>query len=128
MITVVGLYWYLKPVPVVKNIVPSVPVVKNIVPSNVIGVFISGTVKSVSGIYSNYDYVFYGSDNKPFFPSDWGYVVVPVSMCKADIRGENFSFSVSCGGRKFIEPLPASNSGMVSDKIFDISKINPFDK
>lgn len=126
LIAAVGLYWYLKPVPVVvpAQVVKSEPV--NIVPERVIGSFISGAVKTISGIHSNYNYVFYGADDKPFYPVDWGYVVVPISMCSAQIRGDKFIYSVTCGGRKVVRPVEPSNGMIPSDKIFDISKINPF--
>lgn len=119
-------WWCLKPEPVV-----DVPTVKtepvNVVPQKVIGTFISGTVKTKRDrFHIDYSYVFYGSDNEPFYPEDWGYAVVARSMCSAEIVGDGFSYPVTCGGRKGARPIEPNNGMIPTDKVFDISKINPF--
>lgn len=102
---------------------PSQPITS--IPSHVIGSYISGTVKEMKKGIIYYSYIFYSSSDKTFYPEDYNYRIIPVSMCHAVIKGTNFSYDVTCGGR---HPVEEQNSQLASSKVFNISGINPFSK
>ncbi|QSV17308.1 zonular occludens toxin domain-containing protein [Photobacterium ganghwense] len=99
--------------------------VVNRVPSVVVGSYISGTVKHVSKGVIRYEYAINGADHKPFYPLDYNFAVVPSSMCSATIKGQEFNYSLTCGGRFVPEAILPSEAS--PSEIFNITKLNPFE-
>ncbi|WP_318462030.1 zonular occludens toxin domain-containing protein, partial [Photobacterium leiognathi] len=67
------------PVDSSRAVLPAAPVV----PSLLKGVYVTGSLKTVSSGITSYDYSFNDLNDKPFYPSDYGFRVSNISTCAA---------------------------------------------